>query len=84
MFRGKIVAIYTAPEKGAPMEPRDGVEATAGVGLDGDRYATGEGKYTRRRMTATAPSRSSSARPSLPPAASTRSRSASTRRAATS
>jgi MOSC domain len=47
MFRGKVVAIYTAPEKGAPMESRDGVGATAGVGLDGDRYATGEGKYTR-------------------------------------
>ena len=47
MFRGQVVAIYTAPEKGAPMESRDGVEATAGVGLDGDRYAAGEGWYTR-------------------------------------
>jgi len=47
MFRGEVVAIYTAPEKGAPMESRDSVEATAGVGLDGDRYAAGEGKYTR-------------------------------------
>src|SRR4029450_8638644 len=47
MFRGQVVAIYTAPDKGAPMESRDGVEATAGVGLDGDRYAAGDGKYTR-------------------------------------
>jgi hypothetical protein len=47
MFRGQVVAIYTAPDKGAPMESRDGVEATAGVGLDGDRYGAGEGKYTR-------------------------------------
>jgi MOSC domain-containing protein YiiM len=47
MFRGQVVAIYTAPEKGAPMESRDGVEATAGVGIDGDRYGAGEGKYTR-------------------------------------
>ena len=46
MFRGQVVAIYTAPDKGAPMESRDGVDATAGVGLDGDRYAAGEGKYT--------------------------------------
>src|SRR6478752_1203897 len=38
MFRGQVVAIYTAPEKGAPMESRDG--------LEGDRDAAGEGKYT--------------------------------------
>jgi MOSC domain-containing protein YiiM len=47
MFRGRVVGIYTAPEKGASMEPRDEVRAVAGVGLDGDRYASGDGKYTR-------------------------------------
>jgi hypothetical protein len=47
MFRGQVVAIYTAADKGAPMESRDRVEATAGVGLAGDRYAAGDGKYTR-------------------------------------
>lgn len=47
MFRGQVVAIYTAPTKGAPMKGRDEVRADAGVGLDGDRYATGDGKYTR-------------------------------------
>jgi MOSC domain len=47
MFRGQVVAIYTAPEEGAPMESRDRVRAIAGVGLDGDRYAAGSGKYTR-------------------------------------
>ena len=46
MFRGQVVAIYTAPDKGAPMESRDHVRAVAGVGLDGDRYAGGAGKYT--------------------------------------
>jgi MOSC domain-containing protein YiiM len=46
VFRGQVVAIYTAPAKGAPMESRDDVEAVAGVGLDGDRYANGAGKYT--------------------------------------
>ncbi len=48
MFRGQVVAIYTAPDAGAPMESRDGVRAIAGVGLDGDRYATGAGKYGDR------------------------------------
>lgn len=47
MFRGQVVGIYTAPAKGAPMEPRAEVRAEAGVGLEGDRYATGDGKYTR-------------------------------------
>jgi MOSC domain-containing protein YiiM len=47
MFRGHVVGIYTAPEEGAPMEGRGEVEAIAGVGLDGDRYAAGDGKYTR-------------------------------------
>jgi MOSC domain-containing protein YiiM len=47
MFRGRVVGIYTAPEQGAPMESRDDVQAVAGVGLDGDRYASGDGKYTR-------------------------------------
>ena len=45
MFRGQVVAIYTAPETGAPMQSRDDVLAVAGVGLDGDRYAMGAGKY---------------------------------------
>jgi MOSC domain-containing protein YiiM len=47
MFGGQVVAVYTAPEEGAPMESRDGVQAIAGIGLDGDRYATGDGKYAR-------------------------------------
>jgi MOSC domain-containing protein YiiM len=47
MFRGQVVAIYTAPEQGAPMERRDEVQAIAGVGLEGDRYASRDGKFTR-------------------------------------
>jgi MOSC domain-containing protein YiiM len=46
MFRGLVVATYTTHETGAPMQARDDVEAIAGVGLDGDRYAIGGGKYT--------------------------------------
>jgi MOSC domain-containing protein YiiM len=48
MFHGQVVAIYTASETGAPMQSRDDVEAIAGVGLDGDRYAAGAGKYADR------------------------------------
>lgn len=47
MFRGRVVGIYTAPTQGATMERRDEVRAVAGVGLDGDRYGSGDGKYTR-------------------------------------
>jgi MOSC domain-containing protein YiiM len=48
MFRGTVVGIYTAPGEGAPMESHDEVRAVAGIGLDGDRYASGQGKYTRK------------------------------------
>jgi MOSC domain-containing protein YiiM len=43
---GRLVAIFVASGAGAPMEARDRIGATAGVGLDGDRYATGTGTYS--------------------------------------
>lgn len=43
---GKLVGIYVAPVGGAPMEARDRVDAIAGVGLRGDRYATKTGTYS--------------------------------------
>jgi MOSC domain-containing protein YiiM len=43
---GRLVAIFVASGAGAPMEARDHVGANAGVGLDGDRYATGTGTYS--------------------------------------
>jgi MOSC domain-containing protein YiiM len=46
MFRGRVVAIFVAPAAGAPMEARDAVEAVEAVGLTGDRYALGTGKYS--------------------------------------
>jgi hypothetical protein len=46
MAEGKLVAIYVAPEEGAPMESRDEVKACAGKGLDGDRYATAAGTFS--------------------------------------
>jgi hypothetical protein len=47
---GRVVAIFVAPRAGAPMEPRGEVEALAGVGLAGDRYATASGTYSHFRL----------------------------------
>ncbi|MEJ2675376.1 MAG: MOSC domain-containing protein [Acidihalobacter sp.] len=38
-----LAAIYLAPVAGAPMNAADAVEAVAGVGLNGDRYAVNVG-----------------------------------------
>jgi MOSC domain-containing protein YiiM len=50
VFEGRVVAIYVAPAAGAPMEPRDEVEAVAGSGLTGDRYARAAGTYSGTRV----------------------------------
>ncbi len=47
MFEGRLIAIYTTTEAGAPMKPRDEVRAVAGVGLEGDRYAEQIGKHSQ-------------------------------------
>jgi MOSC domain-containing protein YiiM len=49
-FEGRIVAIFTAPGEGKPMEARDEVEAIAGAGLEGDRYAIEAGKYSGTKI----------------------------------
>ncbi|MES2708613.1 MAG: MOSC domain-containing protein [Verrucomicrobiota bacterium] len=41
-----IAAILTSPESNAPMSSHPDIEALAGAGLSGDRYATGKGFYT--------------------------------------
>jgi MOSC domain-containing protein YiiM len=46
MAEARVVAIYTAPAEGKPMELRDEVHALAGKGLEGDRYATAAGTYS--------------------------------------
>ncbi len=46
VFSGRIVAIFVAPIGGAPMEHRDEIEAIAGAGLAGDRYASHSGTYS--------------------------------------
>jgi MOSC domain-containing protein YiiM len=47
MFEGRLVAIYTTAEAGTPMESRDSVRAVPGAGLEGDRYATEDGKHSQ-------------------------------------
>jgi MOSC domain-containing protein YiiM len=47
MFQGTLVAIYTAPASGEPMLDRPRIEATAGCGLAGDRFATNVARHTR-------------------------------------
>lgn len=44
---GRLTAIYVAPAAGAPVRSVDEVEALDGRGLDGDRYAAGEGSFSR-------------------------------------
>jgi len=52
-FRGKemvethIKSIYVCSEKGKPMENPYWVQMLKGLGIKGDRYATGKGSYSR-------------------------------------
>ncbi len=48
-WNGEVVAIFTAPAMGAPMEARDEVRAVPGLGLEGDRYFKGEGAFSQKR-----------------------------------
>ena len=50
MFEGSVVGIFVAPAAGAPMEALDEVDAIAGTGLAGDRYADAVGTYSGRRL----------------------------------
>lgn len=43
-----LEAIYIAPARGQPMQRVEAVEAMAGQGLTGDRYASGQGYYSGR------------------------------------
>src|SRR5689334_13301219 len=45
---GRLVGIYTATTGGAPMDSHDEVRAVAGVGLEGDRYASKTGEFSDR------------------------------------
>jgi ADP-ribose pyrophosphatase YjhB (NUDIX family)/MOSC domain-containing protein YiiM len=43
---GVVAAIHVAATAGQPVRPVEFVRATAGVGLEGDRYALGRGHYS--------------------------------------
>lgn len=43
---GRVEAIFIAPQAGAPMRPLEEVRAIAGHGLEGDRYALGQGTFS--------------------------------------
>jgi MOSC domain-containing protein YiiM len=47
-WTGQLLHIYTATSAGETMTPLQDVQAIAGVGLGGDRYATGQGRYSDR------------------------------------
>lgn len=46
-MKGIVRAICIGVEAGAPMQEVSEVEAVAGQGLKGDRYATGEGSFNK-------------------------------------
>lgn len=48
-FSGKVFEIYTSPNKVLSMVSRTLILAIAGIGLDGDRYALGKGRYQSPR-----------------------------------
>jgi hypothetical protein len=43
---GRVVGLYTATEAGAPVVSHDAVEVQTGIGITGDRYATGSGYWS--------------------------------------
>jgi MOSC domain-containing protein YiiM len=44
--RGRVEAIHLAQAEGEPMRAIDRIRVVAGVGLEGDRYATGRGHFS--------------------------------------
>ncbi len=48
--QGTVVGIFTCPKAGDPMEERSVVNAIAGQGLVGDRYADGRGSFNKGKI----------------------------------
>jgi MOSC domain-containing protein YiiM len=46
MWQGNVESLHIVAEKSQPMATVEAVQAVAGQGLDGDRYATGKGTYS--------------------------------------
>lgn len=49
MFQGEVISIHISPTKGRAMIAVNEVKAMEGVGLDGDRYAAGEGTFSKTK-----------------------------------
>jgi MOSC domain-containing protein YiiM len=47
-WRGELLNIHIAQQASAPMVTLSQVRLVAGIGLEGDRYATGLGTYSKR------------------------------------
>ena len=48
MWEGSVVSIHVAPEAAAPMVAVPEARALVGRGLEGDRYCTGRGYYSKK------------------------------------
>ncbi len=46
MWQGTLLHIHTAPQGRAPMQPQPTARLLPGIGIEGDRYATGRGHYS--------------------------------------
>jgi MOSC domain-containing protein YiiM len=47
-WQGELLHIHVAPHASAPMQTLSEARLTAGIGIDGDRYATGLGTYSQK------------------------------------
>src|SRR5271154_2687367 len=47
-WQGELLHIHVASKASAPMDGLSEVRVVAGIGLEGDRYATGLGTYSKR------------------------------------
>jgi hypothetical protein len=50
MWEGTVVSIHIAPEASAPMRSVTEVRVFPGRGLQGDRYFTGRGFYSKKTV----------------------------------
>ncbi|MEM7206918.1 MAG: MOSC domain-containing protein [Pseudomonadota bacterium] len=48
IFKGKLLNIHIAHEGGSAMQPIESAKLIEGVGIEGDRYATGKGFYSSK------------------------------------
>src|SRR5829696_2404740 len=48
-YMGRVLGLFVSPGIGQPMQACAQVRALAGLGLEGDRYATGQGSYSRAK-----------------------------------